>query len=137
MAFAARINGPHDTIYAQGYETGMHRSAGVLLPLMQLMHLMVLPPHCPAAHNLPRAEPANTVVSMVSIGCAAAAAAVSASTRRAVVGPFTDKAQYSRLALHHYAVKSEEDFKDKTARGDVMGDAEKDLTELWDRVEQG
>jgi hypothetical protein len=69
--------------------------------------------------------------------CCVAAAAVSASTRRAVVGPFTDKAHYSRLALHHYAVKSEEDFRDKAARGDVMGDAAKDLTELWARVEQG
>lgn len=42
MAFAARINGPHDTIYAQGYETG--ERAVVLLPLMELPPQRCCPP---------------------------------------------------------------------------------------------
>ena len=88
--------------------------------------------HCPAAL-------VNTALHLSIRVCVhwLAAAAVTATTRRAVVGPFSAKAQYSRLALHHYALKSEEDFRDKAARGDVMGDAAKDLTALWARVEQG
>lgn len=65
------------------------------------------------------------------------AASVTAESREGVVGALSAPAHYVRLALHHYAVKSEEDFRDKAARGDVMGDKVKDLDALWSRVEKG
>lgn len=54
-----------------------------------------------------------------------------------VQGPLSHRVEWSRLALHHYAVKSRQDFEAKAARGDVMGDDGKQLQALWDRVEQG
>jgi hypothetical protein len=44
---------------------------------------------------------------------------------------------YSRLVLHHYAVKSEEEFSQKMARGDVMGDPVGKGRDFWDRIEAG
>jgi hypothetical protein len=32
-------------------------------------------------------------------------------------GPFSDPPTFTRLALHHYAVKSEEEYMNKRARG--------------------
>ncbi|EFN58057.1 hypothetical protein CHLNCDRAFT_142313 [Chlorella variabilis] len=57
-------------------------------------------------------------------------------SREPVVGPLSNGADYSRLALHHYAIKSREDFEEKMARGDVMGDRGK-LHDFWDRIEAG
>ena len=60
--------------------------------------------------------------------------AVTASGQK-VTGPLATRVDYTRAALLHYVTKSEQDFKAKLARGNVMGDAAKG-TELWDRVQQ-
>ncbi|KAL4858396.1 Glycosyltransferase family 92 protein [Chlorella vulgaris] len=46
-------------------------------------------------------------------------------------------ADYSRLALHHYAIKSRQDFASKAARGDSMSDEGKIVEDFWERIEAG
>lgn len=48
-------------------------------------------------------------------------------------GPFTNETFYSRLVINHYAVKSEEDYNFKVARGSAMSDGGKGIA-FWERV---
>jgi hypothetical protein len=50
-----------------------------------------------------------------------------------VEGPFTNETFYSRLVINHYAVKSEEDYNFKVARGSAMSDGGKGIA-FWERV---
>ena len=50
-----------------------------------------------------------------------------------VEGPFTNETFYSRLVLNHYAVKSEEDYTSKVARGSAMSNGGKGVA-FWERV---
>ena len=57
------------------------------------------------------------------------------TTGKRVEGPFTTQAYYSRLALHHYAAKSEEDFEERLQRGSVMPDGGADRV-FWRNTER-
>lgn len=51
-----------------------------------------------------------------------------------VEGAFAKKPTYKRLALHHYVVKSREDFEEKMARGNVMGEESRQES-FWQQIE--
>jgi hypothetical protein len=52
-----------------------------------------------------------------------------------VEGPFATQAYYSRIALHHHAVKSEEDFMERLHQGSVMSEGGADRA-FWTQTER-